>query len=79
MDGGLVYGPNKAWTDAIREFKDGLLQIDEVKGPYGGDFPKNNSIRLPFINPPPPRDHPQIKPIKRFNSKWKVAEQYIFF
>ncbi|KAK2164701.1 hypothetical protein LSH36_60g05053 [Paralvinella palmiformis] len=67
MDGTLVYGPNKAWTDSIREFKDGLLQVDDTKGPYGGEFPRNNSIRLPYINPPPPRDHPKIKPISRFN------------
>ena len=25
FDGNLMYGPNKAWTDAIRLFKDGLL------------------------------------------------------
>jgi hypothetical protein len=24
---------------------------------------------LPFANPPPPRDHPRLKPIARFNSK----------
>ena len=27
IDGTLMYGPNKAWTDAIRSFKDGRLLV----------------------------------------------------
>ncbi|XP_062578537.1 dual oxidase 2-like isoform X2 [Saccostrea cucullata] len=67
LDGTLFYGPGKAWTDAIREFKRGYLK---VKDPSTYDditkqFPADNDIRLPFANPPPPADH-YLKPVKRF-------------
>lgn len=65
IDGTLMYGANKAWTDALRSLKDGLLKAlndTDSKAPY---FPERNSIRLPMANPPPPRDH-VLKPIKRF-------------
>ncbi|XP_061164792.1 dual oxidase 2-like [Saccostrea echinata] len=67
LDGTLFYGPGKAWTDAIREFKHGFLK---VKDPSTYDdvrkqFPADNDIRLPFANPPPPADH-YLKPVKRF-------------
>ncbi|KAK3606291.1 hypothetical protein CHS0354_037967 [Potamilus streckersoni] len=64
LDGQLIYGPNKAWTDAIREFRGGRLRgtnPNEVMM----DFPADNSIKLPFENPPPPRDH-VLKPVSRF-------------
>jgi len=73
FDGNLMYGPNKAWTDAIRLFKDGLLastndSMDPAAFDPDRNFPAINDIRLPFANPPPPRDH-VLKPIKRFFSK----------
>jgi len=73
FDGNLMYGPNKAWTDAIRLFKDGLLAAtNDSTDPDAKDrdrnFPAINDIRLPFANPPPPRDH-ALKPINRFYSK----------
>jgi len=73
FDGNLMYGPNKAWTDAIRLFKDGLLaSTNDSTDPDAPDkdkhFPAINDIRLPFANPPPPRDH-ELKPINRFFSK----------
>ncbi|XP_048733941.2 dual oxidase 2-like isoform X2 [Ostrea edulis] len=67
IDGTLFYGPGKAWTDAIREFKHGYLKVrdpntyDDIKS----QFPANNDIRLPFANPPPPADH-FLKPVSRF-------------
>ena len=71
MDGTLVYGPNKAWADALRTFHNGTLLEDNERGHYGGAFPKINDIRLPFANPPPPRDHY----LKRINRFWR--ELYI--
>lgn len=73
FDGNLMYGPNKAWTDAIRLFKDGLLEAtNDSTDPSALDrdryFPAINDIRLPFANPSPPRDH-VLKPIRRFYSK----------
>jgi len=73
FDGNLMYGPNKAWTDAIRLFRDGLLAAtNDSTDPSDLDrdryFPAINDIRLPFANPSPPRDH-VLKPIRRFYSK----------
>ena len=73
IDGNIMYGPNKAWADAIRSFKDGLLAAtNDSTDPSDLDrdryFPAINDIRLPFANPSPPRDH-VLKPIRRFYSK----------
>lgn len=71
IDGSLFYGPGKAWTDAIREFKRGYLKVrdpstyDNIKE----QFPADNDIRLPFANPPPPADH-YLKPVSRFYSRF---------
>lgn len=72
IDGTLMYGNAKAWTDALRRFEHGFLRsTDDAKqdrGEIEGSFPAYNDIRLPMANPPPPRDH-ELKPIKRFYSK----------
>ncbi|XP_077997407.1 dual oxidase 1-like [Glandiceps talaboti] len=60
IDGGLVYGISKAWTDALRTFEDGKLKSSE-----DGRFPALNNIGLPMANPPPPRDH-YLKNAERF-------------
>ncbi|XP_006818582.2 dual oxidase-like, partial [Saccoglossus kowalevskii] len=60
IDGGLVYGISKAWTDALRSFEGGKL-----KASPDGRFPARNDIGLPMANPPPPRDH-YYKDAKRF-------------
>ncbi|KAK3099000.1 hypothetical protein FSP39_025146 [Pinctada imbricata] len=65
IDGTLFYGPGKTWTDAIREFKGGRLLADDSSKPIQEQFPAPNNIRLPFANPPPPRDH-YLKPTSRF-------------
>jgi len=83
FDGNLMYGPNKAWTDAIRLFKDGLLAAtNDSTDPAALDrdryFPAINDIRLPFANPSPPRDH-VLKPIKRFYSKNFDAVQPVLY
>ena len=66
LDGGLVYGPVKAWTDAIRKFKGGLLA--HQGGPIEEQFPIRNDIGLPLANPSPPANH-SLYPVNRFWSK----------
>ena len=72
IDGTLMYGPGKAWTDAIRELSEdfpGRLKSLDPRTPVQNSFPALNDIRLPMANPPPPREH-DLKPIKRFWSKY---------
>lgn len=64
MDGTLVYGAGKAVEDAIRMFKDGLLKTTSERN-IKESFPEENSIRLPYANPPSPRDH-ILRPVRRF-------------
>ena len=64
-----MYGPGKAWTDAIREFKDGRLKTNDSTAYINASFPAVNDIRLPFANPPAPRDH-FLRPVNRFWSKF---------
>ena len=67
IDGTLIYGPNKAWCDGLRSFKDGLLAATNDTDPNEKYFPAYNDIKLPMANPPPPRDH-YLKPVSRFFS-----------
>ena len=63
FDGGLMYGPNKAWADTLRLFSGGQLAY-QLNGAVGSQpltleqirtsLPPPNSIGLPFANPPPP-------------------------
>ncbi|KAK3606293.1 hypothetical protein CHS0354_037969 [Potamilus streckersoni] len=73
LDGGLFYGTAKAWTDAIREFKDGQLRgrlaALDPNADIRDSFPALNTMRLPFANPPPPREH-VLKPVRRF---WRLG------
>ncbi|KAK3096749.1 hypothetical protein FSP39_002883 [Pinctada imbricata] len=77
IDGQLMYGIARAWTDAIREFKGGrLLALDTTK-PINESFPANNTIRLPFANPPNPREqagsppgNARLQPVARF---WRLG------
>ncbi|GFO25868.1 hypothetical protein PoB_005237300 [Plakobranchus ocellatus] len=63
IDGNIVYGPGKAVEDAIRSFQGGLLKASSKK--LKESFPVENDIRLPFANPPSPRDH-KLRPVSRF-------------
>ncbi len=68
MDGGLVYGPFKAWTDVIRSFENGTLayiknETEEV--PLANQFPIRNDAGLPLANPPPPANN-SLFPVNRF-------------
>lgn len=69
MDGGLVYGPFKAWTDAIRAFDNGELAAIDQSEPIADQFPIRNSIGLPLANPPPPANDSTLYPVNRFWGK----------
>ncbi|KAK7065449.1 hypothetical protein SK128_006644 [Halocaridina rubra] len=63
LDGGLVYGTSKGWSDVLRLFANGTLAPhgklawhDEL----GEGFPAQNAQRLPMANPPPPTNHSQF-------------------
>ncbi|XP_015123350.1 dual oxidase [Diachasma alloeum] len=58
LDGGLIYGTTKSWSDYLRLdannklVDDGLLAFS-----LGGQYPEENKVRLPMFNPPPPSRH----------------------
>ena len=61
MDGTLVYGPDKPWSDAVRGFSEGLLAENSS---FPG-FPVDNFLGLPIANPPVPYFH-QLMSARRF-------------
>jgi len=81
MDGGLVYGPFKAWADVLRSFEGGQLahfpNPPFANGTEVGDNIKlqvprsNEDFGLPFINPPPPANH-SLYEVNRFWGKHAV-------
>lgn len=74
-----MYGPARTWTDAIREFRGGkLLVLDPSKG-VRDSLPAINDIRLPFANPPNPRENTRerrLLPVARF---WSELTQSILW
>ena len=76
MDGGLVYGPFKAWTDAIRSFRYGELASQGINGETSDQaiadirniVPIRNNIGLPLANPTPPANA-SLFPVNRFWSE----------
>ena len=80
MDGGLVYGPFKAWTDVIRRFEGGdlaYLQYPEgnTETEIANQFPTRNDAGLPLANPPPPANN-SLFPVNRF---WSEFFFFFFF
>ena len=75
-----MYGPAKAWTDAIREFRGGrLLALNNQPFPIKDSLPASNNIRLPFANPPNPRETTRptrLRPVSRFWSKFTLYSVY---
>ncbi|XP_029667919.1 dual oxidase 2-like, partial [Formica exsecta] len=60
LDGGLIYGTSKAWSDVLRTYNSGILQADgQLASSYFGLYPDYNTVRLPMANPPPPIHHHQ--------------------
>ncbi len=69
FDGGLMYGPFKAWTDAIRAFQGGELAANNQENAISDQFPQSNEVLgLPYANPPPPFNN-SLYPVNRFWSK----------
>ncbi|XP_049837219.1 dual oxidase-like [Schistocerca gregaria] len=73
IDGGLVYGTSKTWSDVLRTDEDGnLVPHGELASSAGGLFPALNKQRLPMANPPPPFYHSthtkrhSTDPVERF-------------
>lgn len=73
FDGQLMYGIAKAWTDAIRLHKSGELLALDQSLPVRDSLPALNNIRLPFANPPNPREKGaanRLRPVGRFWRKY---------
>ncbi|XP_024892800.1 dual oxidase 2-like [Temnothorax curvispinosus] len=60
LDGGLIYGTSKAWSDVLRTSTGGILQEDgQLASSDFPLYPDYNTVRLPMANPPPPIHHHQ--------------------
>lgn len=59
MDGGLIYGITKTWSNYLRIYSNGTMDPNGLLATYSHDrgFPEKNTIRLPMANPPPPIRH----------------------
>lgn len=58
LDGGLIYGTTKAWSDHLRMYDNGTLASHGLlAASHDGLFPDYNKVRLPMANPPPPFYH----------------------
>jgi len=58
LDGGLIYGTTKAWSDHLRLYKNGTMAPRGLLATsHDGLFPDYNTLRLPMANPPPPFYH----------------------
>lgn len=71
MDGTLVYGPFKAWTDVLRAFDHehpGRLAALNSELDISEQFPQRNDFGLPLANPPPPVNN-SFFPVNRFWSE----------
>ena len=78
FDGGLMYGPFKAWTDAIRSFEGGELAANDNSANIADQYPQTNEqLGLPYANPPPPANF-SLFPVNRFWSKYILLTFYPF-
>ncbi|XP_015596349.1 dual oxidase [Cephus cinctus] len=73
IDGGLIYGTSKAWSDVLRTYANGTIAPDgQLASSSNGAFPEMNKVRLPMANPPPPINHAHYvkrhytEPVDRF-------------
>ncbi|XP_012943483.1 dual oxidase 2 [Aplysia californica] len=62
MDGEVIYGTSRVWTNHLRSFRDGklLADVEDVRE----SFPVYNDVKLPFLNSPVPFEH-TTKPVSR--------------
>lgn len=59
LDGGLIYGTSKAWSDILRTQANGTIAPHGQLASSQPLYPEYNNIRLPMANPPPPIHHHQ--------------------
>ncbi|XP_032685960.1 dual oxidase-like isoform X3 [Odontomachus brunneus] len=53
LDGGLIYGTSKAWSNVLRTYANGTVQPDgQLASSLSGAYPELNTARLPMANPP---------------------------
>ncbi|RWS24761.1 dual oxidase 2-like protein [Leptotrombidium deliense] len=65
IDGGVIYGISKSWSNLLRSFKGGKLKSSEKDHL----LPVSNKVHLPMYNHPPPGvQNPKLLPITRFHS-----------
>lgn len=58
LDGGLIYGTTKSWSDYLRKYGNGKVDPNGLLAfSHGGLFPEYNTDKLPMANPPPPFYH----------------------
>ncbi|XP_044731153.1 dual oxidase 2-like [Chrysoperla carnea] len=69
IDGGLIYGTSKAWSNHLRLYTNGTLAKNGMLASNdGGLWPEKNTMGLPMANPPPPTHHGKFtKDHKLFN------------
>ncbi|XP_043256112.1 dual oxidase 2-like [Colletes gigas] len=58
LDGGLIYGTSKAWSNVLRTYSNGTFdQNGLLATSHDNLYPEYNTARLPMFNPPPPLHH----------------------
>ena len=62
LDGGVIYGTSRMWTNHLRSFVNGALRVTD------DDFPALNNRMLPMNNHPVTVDH-SLKPVSRLFGK----------
>lgn len=74
LDGGLMYGITKQWSDQLRTYSNGSIDVNgKLAFSHGGLFPEYNTHRLPMANPPPPFYHAE------YIEKHEIAKVSRFF
>ena len=56
------------WTNLMREFKGGRLKYEGERTNGKDNFPVENKVGLPLLNPPIPKDN-SMKTARRFLGK----------
>ncbi|XP_015439624.1 PREDICTED: dual oxidase-like [Dufourea novaeangliae] len=58
LDGGLIYGTSKAWSNILRTYSNGTFDPNGLlAASHDNLYPEYNTDKLPMFNPPPPIHH----------------------
>ncbi|XP_076646950.1 dual oxidase 2-like isoform X2 [Halictus rubicundus] len=58
LDGGLIYGTSKAWSNVLRTYSNGTFDPNGLlAASHNNLYPEYNTDKLPMSNPPPPIHH----------------------